>query len=262
VRRRQFALACVVLLGLAAKAGAQTGPLSVFAAASLKDAFTEAGDILARRQHGFAARFNFAGSQQLALQITQGAEADVFAAADQRSMDVVGDKGMLAGAAVIFARNRLVVITPSANPGRVSRLQDLARPGLKLVLAAEAVPVGRYSREMLTRLGGGPGFRGDFAARVLRNVVSEEDNVKAVVAKVQLGEADAGIAYVSDVTPAMRRPVRLIKIPDAFNVIAAYPIAVLAESRKKADAQALVNFLMSEDGRRLLERHGLLAAGP
>lgn len=262
MRRRQLALACVVLLGLAAKAAAQTGPLSVFAAASLKDAFTDAGAALARRRPGFAARYNFAGSQQLALQITQGAEADVFAAADQRSMDVVGEKGMLAGAATVFARNRLVVITPSANPGRVSRLQDLARPGLKLVLAAAAVPVGRYSREVLTRLGGEPGFGGDFAARVLRNVVSEEDNVKAVVAKVQLGEADAGIAYVSDVIPSVRPAVRSIAIPDAYNVIAAYPIAVLAGSRKKADAQTFVNFLRSEDGQRLLERHGLLAAGP
>lgn len=262
MRPKQLALACVLLVGPPGGAQAQAVPINVFAAASLKDAFTEAGAVLARRRPGFAARFNFAGSQQLALQITQGAEADVFAAADERSIDAVAGKGMLAGAPVVFARNRLVVLTPAANPGRVSRLEDLATPRLKLVLAAEAVPVGRYSREALARLGGAPGFGADFAARVLRNVVSEEDNVKAVVAKVQLGEADAGIAYVSDVTPGVRRVVRLVPIPDAYNVIAAYPIAVLAASRRKADARAFVDFILSADGQRLLGRHGLLAAAP
>ena len=262
MRATRLALAGTALFGLPATAGAQAGPVSVFAAASLKDAFTEAGAVLAQRRPGFAARFNFAGSQQLALQITQGAEADVFAAADERSIHAVGEKGMLAGAPVVFARNRLVVITPAANPGRVGRLAELAKPGLKLVLAAEAVPVGSYSREVLARLGGAPGFGADFAARVLRNVVSEEDNVKAVVAKVQLGEADAGIVYVSDLTPSVRRAVRLIPIPDAYNVIAAYPIAVLARSRRTPDAQAFVDFLVSADGQRVLERHGLLAAAP
>lgn len=259
---KQLALACAVLLGLPARAEGQAGPLAVFAAASLKDAFTEAGAILARRRPGFAARFNFAGSQQLALQIVEGAEADVFAAADQRSMGAVAGKGLIDGAPVIFARNRLVVITPRAAPGRVDRLQDLARPGLKLVLAADAVPVGRYSREVLRKLSSAGGFGADFAAHVQRNVVSEEENVKAVVAKVQLGEADAGIAYVSDVTPAVRRAVRVIAIPDAYNVIADYPIAVIAGSRRREDARAFVDFMLSAEGRRLLERNGLLGAAP
>jgi len=262
MRRKRLALVCVALLGVPATAGAQAGPVSVFAAASLKDAFTEAGALLARGRPGFAVRFNFAGSQQLALQIDQGAEADVFAAADQRSIDAVGDKGLLAGEAVVFARNRLVVITPGANPGRVDRLQDLAKPGLKLVLAAAAVPVGRYSREALGRLAGAGGFGADFAVRVLRNVVSEEDNVRAVVAKVQLGEADAGIVYVSDATPAVGRAVRLVAMPDAYNVVAAYPIAVIAGSRRRAEARAFVDFILSAEGQRLLERYGLLRATP
>ena len=259
---KQLALACAVLLGLPARAEAQAGPLSVFAAASLKDAFTEAGAILARRRPGFAVRFNFAGSQQLVLQIVEGAEADVFAAADQRSMRAVAGKGLTDGAPATFARNRLVVIAPRAASGRVDRLQDLARPGLKLVLAAEAVPVGGYSREVLRRLSGAAGFGADFAARARRNVVSEEENVKAVVAKVQLGEADAGIAYASDVTPAVRRVVRVISIPDAYNVIADYPIAVITGSRRWDDARAFVDFMLSAEGQRLLERNGLLGAAP
>jgi molybdate transport system substrate-binding protein len=248
-----------VLLGLPGTAAAQA-PVSVFAAASLKDAFTEAGAVLARRRPGFAVRFNFAGSQQLVLQITEGAEADVFASADRYSMRAAAEKGLTDGTPVIFARNRLIVITPGADPGRISRLQDLARPGLKLVLAAEAVPVGRYSREVLGRLAGAAGFGADFAARALRNVVSEEENVKAVVAKVQLGEADAGIAYVSDVTPAVGRAVRVISIPDPYNVVADYPIAVVAGSRHRADARAFVDYMLSPEGQRLLERHGLLPA--
>ena len=262
MKRSRLVLASAALLVLPVPAAAQGGPVTVFAAASLKGPFTEAGAVLTHRRPGFAVRFNFAGSQQLALQINQGAGADVFAAADQRSTDAVGEKGLLAGEAVVFARNRLVVITPAADPGRVGRLQDLAKPGLKLVLAAETVPVGRYSREALGRLAGAGGFGADFAARVLRNVVSQEENVKAVVAKVQLGEADAGMVYVSDVTPSVRRVVRLILIPDEYNVVAAYPIAVLAGSRRQTDARAFVDFLLSVEGQRLLERHGLLRAAP
>ena len=258
----RLALSCLALLGLPAPAPAQTDPVSIFAAASLKDAFTEAGAVLPHKRPGFAARFNFAGSQQLALQLNQGAEADVFAAADQRSMQATAENGLLADTAVIFARNRLVVITPSANPGRVDRLQDLAKRGLKLVLAAEAVPAGRYSREALGRLAGADGFGAEFAARVLRNVVSQEENVKAVVAKVQLGEADAGIVYVSDVTPAVRRVVRQLPIPDPYNVVAAYPIAVLRHAGRGADARAFVDFILSADGQGLLVRHGLLPAAP
>ena len=144
----------------------------------------------------------------------------------------------------------------------MDRLSDLAKTGLKLVLAAAAVPVGRYSREALDRMAGADEFGPDFAARVLRNVVSQEDNVKAVVAKVQLGEADAGIVYVSDVTAPVRRVVRQLAIPDPYNPIATYPVAVLVRSTRKPAARAFVDFLLSAEGQQLLERHGLLPAAP
>jgi molybdate transport system substrate-binding protein len=259
---RRLGLVGLALLFTSRPAAAQAEPIAIFAAASLKDAFTEAGAVMARRRPGFEARFNFAGSQQLALQLDQGADADVFAAADDRSMRAVGEKGLLADTAVVFARNRLVIIVPAANPGRVDRLSDLTKRGLKLVLAGAAVPVGRYSREALDRLAGADEFGPDFATRVLRNVVSQEDNVKAVVAKVQLGEADAGIVYVSDVTPSVRRVVREIPIPDPYNPIATYPVAVLARSSRKPAARAFTDFLLSADGQQLLERHGLLGAAP
>jgi molybdate transport system substrate-binding protein len=234
--------------------------LTVFAAASLKDAFTDLAQVLARRQPAISVRFNFAGSQQLALQLQQGARADVFASADQRWMEAVRDSGLVAGTPRVFARNRLVVVTPAANPGRVDRLEDLARRGLKLVLAAEAVPVGKYSREALSRLAGAPGFGADYPARVLRNVVSQEENVKAVVAKVQLGEADAGIVYVSDVARPSRRAVRVLEIPDQYNVVATYRIAVLRTAGQKVGAGAFVALLVAPEGQALLARHGFLPA--
>ena len=242
--------------------GAQQKPadLTVFAAASLKDAFSEAADVLGKRNPPIAVRYSFAGSQQLVLQLEQGAAADVFASADQRWMQVAQDSGLVAGSPVVFARNRLVVITPASNPGRIDRLEDLGKRGLKLVLGAEAVPVGKYSREALDRLRGAPGFGTDYSKRVLRNLVSEEENVKAVVSKVQLGEADAGIVYVSDVTPPVRKAVRTIEIPDPYNVVAAYPIAVLRQSQQPAAARAFVEYITSAEGQAVLARHGLLPA--
>jgi molybdate transport system substrate-binding protein len=234
--------------------------VTVFAAASLKDAFGAAAEVLAQRSPPIAVRFSFAGSQQLALQLEQGAKADVFASADQRWMQVVSDSGLVAGPPVIFARNRLTVITPAANPGRVDHLQDLARRGLKLVLCAEAVPAGKYSREALDRLAEAPGFGADYARRVLHNVVSQEENVKAVVGKVQLGEADAGIVYVSDVTPAVRRAVRVIEIPEQYNVVATYPIAVLRSAPEVEVAKAFVAFVLSPEGQELMVRNGFLRA--
>ena len=242
----------------AAAAGRQT--LDVFAAASLGNAFAEIGHRFERTHPGLRVRLVLAGSQQLASQIDQGARADVFASADERWMKEVADRGHLDGQPVTFAHNQLVVIVPRANPGRIDRLQDLTRRGLKLVLAADAVPVGRYSRQMLANLSRDPAFGPEFARRALANVVSEEENVKSVVAKVQLGEADAGIVYRSDVTPALRRHVRSFDIPAAANVIATYPIAALRRTGKPSEAAAFVALVRSAEGQAVLARHGLLPA--
>ena len=171
--------------------------LTVFAAASLTDAFAEIGQAFEATHPGVNVVFNFGGSQNLRTQLEQGAQADVFASANQKEMDAVAAAGLAApGAARTFVTNRILVVLPKSNPGAVHTLQDLARPGLKLILADEAVPAGRYARQVLDGLNAtyGASFRDD----VLANVVSNEDNVKQVVAKVQLGEADAGIVYASD----------------------------------------------------------------
>ena len=236
--------------------------LNVYAAASLTDGFRELGQMLERAHPGLAVRFNFAGSQQLALQIAQGAPADVFASADQRWMSHVGAQGLLATAPVIFARNRLVVVVPRGNPARITGLEDLARRGIKLVIAAAAVPAGRYSREALTKLAQATGYPEGYERRVLANVVSEEETVKSVVVKVQLGEADAGVVYRSDVTPSVARDVRVFEIPDPYNPVASYPIAVLKGAAQAEAAREFVMLATSARGQAVLQRHGLLPPAP
>jgi molybdate transport system substrate-binding protein len=238
--------------------------LTVFAAASLSDAFNEIGRNLEKAQ-GIEVTFNFAGSQQLAAQIEEGAAADLFASADIRWMEYLHEKAKVSPGDTVFCHNRLVVIVPKANPGRIGKLQDLARAGVKLVMAAQAVPVGEYSRECLHNLSHRPEFGDDYATRAMRNLVSEEDNVKGVVSKVQLNEADAGFVYFSDVTPAVARLVRVFEIPTDANVIADYPIARLPQAHHPAEAQAFLSYLLSSDGQAILARSGLLpltAANP
>jgi molybdate transport system substrate-binding protein len=228
----RLALAVLGLPLFAARPAESAPPtLTVYAAASLTESFRALGRMLEAQHPGLTVQFNFAGSQQLALQIEQGAPADVFASADQRWMDDVKEKGEVDGEAPVFARNRLAVIVPRTNPARIAALPDLARRGTKIVIAAEAVPAGKYSRQALQRMAAAKGFPDQYDRRVLANLVSQEENVKSVVGKVQLGEADAGFVYRSDVTPAAARYVTVIDIPDGYNIVAEYPIAVLKSAR-------------------------------
>jgi molybdate transport system substrate-binding protein len=248
-------LALLVLAIQGAPARAGEAALTVFAAASLTEPFTAIQRLFETREGSANVNFNFAGSQQLAMQIEQGAAADVFAAADEQSMESLRMRGLLRDAPRDFAHNQVVVILPAANPGRVERLQDLARPGVKVVIAAEGVPAGRYSRGVIEHLAAAPGFEADYATGVRRNVVSEEDNVKGVVAKVQLGEADAGFVYRSDVTNALASKVRVLDVPEKYNVVASYPIAVLKAAPHPLLAQQFVELVVSDEGQRILREH-------
>jgi molybdate transport system substrate-binding protein len=235
---------------------AQGDELTVFAAASLTDAFNELGGIFESQQPGSRVRFNYGASSQLRLQLEQGARGDVFASADQPQMDLARAAGLIASEPRLFASNLLVLITPRDNPGRIGTLEDLARPGLRLVTTGPQVPIGAYTRVMLDRASQEPAHGADFAARVLANVRSEEDTVRAVVAKVQLGEADGGVVYTSDVTPAVAPEVQAIAIPEQFNVIATYPIAVVQGTRQLARAQRFVDLVLSDTGQSVLARYG------
>ncbi len=231
----------------------------VFAAASLTDAFKELGAAFTG-QTGIPVTFNFAGSQQLRGQLEQGAAADVFASANVKEMEGALGSGLVqAGAARVFARNRLIVIRPRANRVQVTSLADLGRPGVKLVLADKAVPVGQYALDMLDKLAQDATYGPDFKARVLANVVSYEQNVKAVVSKVQLGEADAGVVYATDAAAAGER-LTTVAVPDAYNQVARYPIALLSKSQQAASASKFVAFVLSEAGQRILAQHGFVGA--
>ena len=247
--------AFVLLLAIARLAQAQQS-VTVFAAASLTEAFTAIGKSFEKAHPGVTVQFNFAGSQILATQLEQGAKADVFASADQRWIKYADDKKLLSAPAVMFARNRLVVVLPKSNPGGIESLQDLARPGIKLILAGQQVPVGAYSREALMRLDSAPGFPRKFNQLVLSNLVSEEENVRAVAAKVQLREADAGIVYQTDVTRNLRPQLRLIEIPDAYNPIAQYPIAPVTGG--SALGTEFIAMVLSAEGQAVLSGLGFM----
>lgn len=240
-----------------AQAPAPEQKITVFAAASLTDAFSEIGEKFKQQNPGVTFDFNYAGSQQLRTQLEQGATADVFASANTTEMNnAIKSDLVVSGTQKTFVRNRLSVIVPKDNPGGITELKDLAKPGLKLVLAAPAVPVGGYALTALNKMNAD--FGATFSQTVLSNVVSQEDNVKQVVAKVQLGEADAGIVYSSDVTPDAATKVTRIDIPDKYNVLATYPIAVL-KSAPQADLDAkFVAYVLSADGQASLQKWGFI----
>jgi molybdate transport system substrate-binding protein len=215
--------------------------LKVFAAASLTAAFTEIGEQFTN-SNGTKVVFNFAGSQALATQIQQAAPADVFASADTANMDKVTD---LVNTPQNFAGNQLQIVVEKGNPKNVQSLEDLANPDLKVVLAAPDVPAGKYAAESLAK------------ADVTVEPVSEEDNVKAVVTKVSLGEADAGIVYVTDVTAGGDK-VEGVDIPEELNVLATYPIATVKTSKAPDPAQAFMEQVLGAEGQQILKTNGFL----
>ena len=247
-----------VLVGSSSRSAAQRSTtLTVFAAASLTEPFTSLGKSFEAAHPGTTVRFNFTGSQQLVLQIQQGAKADVFASADERWMQTAKDSGLVEGEPVLFARNELVVIVPVANPAGIKRLQDLSRSGVKLVIAAEAVPVGHYTREMLAKLSSQPGFGSKYGQQVLANVASYEENVKGVDREGRSSERRTpGVVYRSDATGAGASQVTVLTIPDAANVIASYPIAVVRGAPSPELAKAFVELVRSAPGQESLKKSG------
>jgi molybdate transport system substrate-binding protein len=233
--------------------------LNIFAAASLTEAFGEIGKLFEGVHPGVTIVLNFADSQQLAQQINEGAPADVFASANPKQMDAVIEAGGISsGTQQTFAKNRLVVIFPKDNPAGLTELSDLAKPGLKLVLAAREVPVGQYSLDFLDKAIADPAFGATFKEDVLKNIVSYEENVKAVLTKVALGEADAGIVYLSDISGANAEKVGQIDIPDELNVIASYPIAPIKDSKNPELAQAFIEFVLSQEGQDTLAKYNFI----
>ncbi len=215
--------------------------VTVFAAASLQPAFDKIGQLL--RSHGRVdPSFSYAGTQTLTAQLTEGAQADVFASADTAHMTQLQTAGQLLGDPKIFAHNKLEIAVAKGNPKGIHSLADLARPGLVVVLADPSVPAGKYAQQALAK------------AHVTAHPASLELQVTGVLSKVALGEADAGIVYVSDVVTSAN--VDGVAIPDEQNVIADYPISVLKESMAPAPARAFVDMVLSADGQAILKIAG------
>lgn len=237
-----------------------TGELIVFAAASLTDPFNEIKANVESANPGLKISYNFGGSNTLRAQLEQGAKADVFASANQTEMDNALKSGLVADKGTTFVRNRLVVVLPKNNPGKIEKLQDLARSGIKLVVAQKNVPVGGYTLQALDKMSKDPAFSSDFSAKVQANFVSQESNVKQVVTKVQLGEADAGIVYISDISASVTKDVTTLEIPDQFNTIATYPIAALKSATNTAAAKVFISYVLGGQGQAILKKNNFIPA--
>jgi molybdate transport system substrate-binding protein len=235
VRRATFvALIAGLCLPAATSAASRA---TVFAAASLTTVFPRIDKSPA---------YSFAGSDQLALQIQQGAPADVYAAASPKFPELLYRSGLVTKP-VVFATNKLVVIVPRSNPGHIRSVYDLRRSGLRIVIGDQSVPIGSYTRQILDALG--------ITADVTKNVVSEETDVKGIVAKVALGEADAGFAYVTDSKTAASR-VRAVSLPAWAQPPVRYELAIVKSTSHRAAARAFVKKVLSKRGRQLLAHAG------
>lgn len=231
------------LAGGGAKEGKASAPrarLTVLAASSLSDAFRTAGAAYEKSHPGTKVTFSFAGSQELAAQVRQGAPADALVTADTRTMDALASD---TGTPAVIARNRLVIATGKGNPQKVDSLKDLADTDLKVVLAAPGVPVGRYSKKILD------------AQNIEVKPVSQEPNVRAVLSKVELGEADAGLVYRTDAASAQGK-VDAVEIPGDQNAVASYPAATLKTSQNAEAAAAFVQWLRTPEAQKILQDAG------
>jgi molybdate transport system substrate-binding protein len=262
-RWRPALLAGCIVLALAGcgsssttTATAKPVTLTVLAAASLTSAFGQESTRFHAKYPSDTVEFTFNGSNTLEQQLEQGASGDIFASADTKTMDKAKTAGLLGtSGSSPFAHNRLVVIVPKSNPAHIATLQDLARPGLKIDVAAPAVPVGNYTLQALDKMAASTDYGATYATAVKSNFVSQEQAVTNVVQKVSLGEADAGFVYTTDANSA-KSQLDEIAIPDAFNVIATYPIAVLKGSANAAEAQKFVDFVRSAEGQAILSSFG------
>jgi molybdate transport system substrate-binding protein len=262
--RRALVPVLLAVLVLLAACGSSSGSksssghvtMNVSAAASLMASFTTLGQQFEAANANTSVVFNFAGSNTLAQQITQGSPFNVFASADTQTMDKVTKE---VNTPVTFAHNQVAVIIPASNPGHITTLKDLANPGIKIAVADPSVPAGNYTLEVLNKMGASPEYGPSYETAVKGNFVTQETSVSGVSTKVQTGEVDAGYVYVTDGLVAGSK-VKIINIPEQFNVKAAYPIATAKTGSNPSTAQAFVDYVLSDQGQATLAKYGFLPA--
>ena len=234
----------------------ESAPLTVLGAASLKGALETLKAAWEAAHPGSPLTISTDSSAALETQIEQGAPADLFLSADTTNPRKLVDRSLADGAAVNFAGNALAIVVPRANPGDIRSPYDLARKGVKVIAAGDDVPITKYANQAVSDLGAQPGAPAGFAAAYAANVVSKEDNVKAVIAKIELGEGDAGIVYVTDAKASAK--IRVVPIPDAANVAATYAGVVVKASAHPGTAHAFLDWLAGPDGQAILSSFGFL----
>jgi molybdate transport system substrate-binding protein len=240
----------------AAASSAPPASLTIYAAASLKAVMAKVQTTYEAANPGTMLSISTDSSAALETKIEQGAPADLFLSADTANPQKLVDKGLAAGGITKFAGNLLTVIVPVANPAGIQTPADLAKPGIKVIAAGDTVPITKYATQLVANLARQPGYPADFVARYTANIVSKEDNVAAVVAKIELGEGDAGIVYVTDAKTSAK--VTTVAVPDAANVPATYGGVVVKASPNAAAAQAFLAWLAGPDGQAILASFGFL----
>ena len=240
--------ALVVLIAAAqpvAAAPRPSGEITVFAASSLTESFDEIAKQFEKKYPDVSVKFDYDASSNLATQINQGAPADVFASADRDNLQKTIDSGAVTPPPIVFTKNRLEIAVEKGNPKKIKGLADLQKAGLVVVLCADQVPCGKYAAESLGNAG------------VSVSPASKEENAKATLSKVSIGEADASIVYVTDVK-ASKGTTSGVKIADKVNVVATYPMGIVKDSQNATAAKAWVQFVRSKDGQKTLRKFGFL----
>jgi molybdate transport system substrate-binding protein len=265
-RKQAFWLTWILVLILAACSSASTvtgsgspaaaGDLTIYAASSLKAAMARIKPAYETAHPGATLTISTDSSSALETQIEQGAPADVFLSADMANPQKLVEADLAAGAAVPFAGNKLTIIVPKANKAGITSPADLASSGVKVIAAGDAVPITKYATQLVANLAKEAGYPADFAAAYAANVASREDNVGAVVAKIELGEGDAGIVYLTDAKASTK--VTTVDVPDNANVPAEYAGVVVKTSRNAAAADAFLAWLTGSGGRAILGNLGFL----
>ena len=250
------AASCTPLAPAVADPAAEPADLTVLAAASLTDAFEEIAGLWAAAYPGSELVLSFDASSALRTQIEEGAAADAFASADERNAQTLVDECLAPGPITPFAHNELVIVVPDGNPAGIETPADLAKDGVRVVAALPEVPITKYTTEVLANLAGLEGYPDGFAEAVTANTVSEEENVRAVLAKIELGEGDAALVYVTDALSS--EGVDTVAIPDAANVLVTYAAVTVGASSQPALAADFLEFLVGPEAQAVLASDGFV----